>query len=80
MALLQRIIKNDSIKSDPPEIYNVRVFLVSLVVSRLMLSYFSLSLISIVGLCGGTSFRNGYGDHGRCVNHDAIQRACISYF
>lgn len=32
MGFLQRIIKNDSIKSDPPEIYNGRVFLISLVV------------------------------------------------
>lgn len=36
MGLLQRVIKNDSIKTDPSEIYNLRVFLLSIIVSGIL--------------------------------------------
>lgn len=33
MGLLQKIVRNDAVKYDPPEIYNIRVLLISIAVS-----------------------------------------------
>lgn len=32
MGLIQRIVRNEAVQSDPPEIYNARVLLISLAV------------------------------------------------
>ncbi|KAE8372206.1 general substrate transporter [Aspergillus bertholletiae] len=60
MTLLQRIIRNDTVKSDPPEIYNFRVILISLsACGASMLFGFDMGVIG--GVLTMNSFKEQYG-------------------
>ncbi|KAB8222351.1 general substrate transporter [Aspergillus novoparasiticus] len=60
MTILQRIIRNDTIKSDPPEIYNFRVVLISLsACGASMLFGFDMGVIG--GVLTMNSFKEQYG-------------------
>ncbi|KAF2021477.1 general substrate transporter [Aaosphaeria arxii CBS 175.79] len=60
MGFLQRIVKNDATKSDPPEIYNVRVFLVSLVACAGAL-LFGMDMGIMGGVLTMKTFKQQYG-------------------
>ncbi|KAE8315833.1 general substrate transporter [Aspergillus transmontanensis] len=60
MTFLQRIIRNDTVKSDPPEIYNFRVVLISLsACGASMLFGFDMGVIG--GVLTMNSFKEQYG-------------------
>ncbi|KAF7622458.1 hypothetical protein AFLA_008995 [Aspergillus flavus NRRL3357] len=64
MTFLQRIIRNDTVKSDPPEIYNFRVVLISLsACGASMLFGFDMGVIG--GVLTMNSFKEQYGLKGK---------------
>ena len=81
MGLLQRIVKNDSTKLDPPEIYNGRVFIVSLVVSHRTRKQHSrcpfAQLTLLEGLFGSSAVRHGHGHHGWGIDNGYIQAVSL---
>lgn len=73
--LLQRFIRNDATRADPPEIYNLRTVLISLVVSdgQPLLNLARAILISI-GMWRRTTLWHGHGNNWGCAHNGAIQR------
>ncbi|KAF6833227.1 MFS quinate transporter [Colletotrichum musicola] len=60
MGILQKIVRNDATKSDPPEIYNARVILISLVACGGAL-LFGMDMGIIGGVLTMDSFKKQYG-------------------
>lgn len=74
---LQKFVRNESIKTDPPEIYNLRTVLVSLVVSSARSADQLLHVLTIEhtsGMRRSAPFWNGHGHYWRRSHYGYLQR------
>lgn len=73
MLLLQKFIRNDAILTDPPNIYNLRTVLISLVVSNRPLDFQKSLTLTVIGMWWCFAIRYGYGRDWRCFNHGTFK-------
>lgn len=74
MGFLQKIIRNDAMKTDPHEIYNWRVFALACAVSSITSEGNSYTDRTHTGLFRGHAFRHGYWHYWWCADDAIFQR------
>jgi hypothetical protein len=78
MSFLRKIVRNDAVKLDPPEVYNWRVFALAAAVSWAEMRLSRHELTGKIGLLRRHTIRHGYRYHRRCFDVAGFQgvRVC----